>query len=345
MNVDYNEFFRLPHTRAEGDWMEERLTTLSAKETILLAAARQRNPPETAVDAINLLVSLQDYSIRFPAHGYEDLGRSYLADAGLELPELVLAHTDMEALGVAFEDAHPGVLVGGCYVMYPDEQEQKPYDGTNLEALKDEGWSVKVKLASPSQPKGVWLRLPDYSDANDGAPDEIAIALRELGVDKLCQCAILDAKCVFSEAGNLMEQYDDPVELIHDGNNLGFLLDERAQGMQDYERKLAAAMEYDDCHTLKDVIGCADEIRRFSFVTTDKLEEYAISELKKAGVPELLIEAGIFDLTGFAEDSLTENGYRLDRSESVYIKPRQQEQQIEQNPAAMRQYMGGMELK
>ena len=34
MNTDYNEFFHLPHTRAEGDWMEERLSTLSAKESI-----------------------------------------------------------------------------------------------------------------------------------------------------------------------------------------------------------------------------------------------------------------------------------------------------------------------
>lgn len=139
MNIDYNKFFRIPHTRAEGDWMEERLTTLSARESVILAAALHRQPPETSIDAINLLISLQDYSIRFPARGYEDLGRFYLAEAGLELPELVLAHTDMEALGVAFEDSHPGVFVGGGYVMYPDEQEQKPYDGTNLAVLQGRG--------------------------------------------------------------------------------------------------------------------------------------------------------------------------------------------------------------
>lgn len=306
--------------------MEERLSTLSAKESIILAAARQRNPPETAADAINLLASLLDYEICFPAHGYEDLGKFYLTDANLDLPELVLAHTDLEALGVAFEDSHPGLFVGGCYVMYPTGEQQKPYDGTNLATLKDDDWSVKVKLASSAKPEGVWLRLPDYSDANDGAPDEAALALRELGVQSVSKCTLADAKCIFPEAGNLMEQYDDIVELICDGNNLGFLLDERAQGMQNYEQKLAAAMEYDDCRTLKDVIGCADEIRRFSFVMTDKLEDYAKSELKKAGAPEMLIEAGLFDLKGFAEDSLEQSGYRLDRTESIYIKPRQQEQ-------------------
>ncbi|MBR0311285.1 MAG: hypothetical protein IJQ98_02720, partial [Oscillospiraceae bacterium] len=69
MNVDYNAFFRLPHTKAEGDWMEERLSTLSAKETILLAAAQQMYPPKTVCDAINLLASLGDYKICYPARG------------------------------------------------------------------------------------------------------------------------------------------------------------------------------------------------------------------------------------------------------------------------------------
>ena len=334
-----NAIFRLPHTPAEGDWMEERLTTLSAKESIVLAAAWQRILPETAMDAINLLASLRDYEIRCPASGYEDLGKYYLTDAKLDLPELVLAHTDMAALGAAFEDSHPGLFIGDCYVIYPKDPEQKPYDGTNLAALKDDDWSVKVKLASPSHPEGVWLRLPDYSDETDGAPDEVALAIRELGIEKYGEGTILDARCILPEAGNLMEQYTNPTELIYDGNSLGYPLDERAQGMQDFEQKLAAAMEYEDCRTLKDVIGCAEEIKRFSFVMGDKLEEYAKSELKKAGALEMLVEAGLFDLEGFAEESLAQNGYRLDRTESVYIKPREQEQQMAQGAMAMEQKM------
>jgi len=337
MNVDYNAFFRLPHTKAEGDWMEERLSTLSAKETILLAAAQQMYPPKTVCDAINLLASLGDYKICYPARGHEGLGRFYLARAKLELPELVLAHTDMEALGIAFEDEYPGVFVGDCYVMYPAEKQQTLYNGTNLETLKDDGWSVMVKLSSSAKPEGVWLRLPDSSLVDDGAPDESEVALHELGVDTFSRCKLLDARCIFPEAGNLMEQYDDPVELIIDGNNLGFLLDEQAQGMQEYVTKLVAAMEYEDCRTLKDVIGCADGIRRYSFLMADRLSEYARSELKKAGAPEMLIEAGLFDMVGFARDSLEQNGYRLDRTGSVYIKPREQEQRQEQDMPPMQQ--------
>lgn len=336
MNKAYDDILCLPHTESERKWLAERLSTLSARESIALAAARERTPPETTMDAINIMASLRNYGICGPVSDCGDLSWLYLAEAKLDLPDMVLAYTDMDALGAAFADLHPGAFIGGFYVMYPDAPEETPYDGTNLATLKDDDWSVKVKLASLCKPEGVWLRLPDHSEANDGAPDEAAVALRALGVDELSQCTIIDARCVFPRAGNLMEQYDDPDELIRDGNNLGYLLDERAQGMKAYEQKLAAAIEYEGCATLKDVIACADEIRKYSFVTTDKLEEYARSELLKAGAPEMLIDAGLFDLKGFASASLEQNGYRLDRSESVYLKPRQ-EQELTQCAMTMQQ--------
>ena len=325
MRSDYAMFFELPQTPLENEWLEERLETLSVKESVILAAALQRKQPESVEDAINLLASLQDYDACCLVHDEEDLGRIYLADAGLKLPDLVLEHTDLEALGVAFEDSHPGTFIGDCYVMYPVDPRQEQYDGTNLASIKDEGWSVKVKIGSPCHPDGVWLRLPDYDDDSNAPHGEIDMALRELeaGID---ECMILDARCIFPEAGNLVEQYDSLAELLFDGNNLGYLLDERAQGMQGFEQKLAAAIEYDGCQTLKDVIGCAEEIRRFCFVTTDKLKDYAKSELKKAGAPEALIDGGLFDLEGLARDSLERSGYRLDATESVYVKSRQQEQ-------------------
>ena len=335
MNTDYNEFLQLPHTKAEVDWMEKRLSTLSAKESIILAAARERYPPETAVDAINLLVSLQDYGVFSPAADYEGLGKFYIEEAALKLPEMVLAHTNMAALGEAFEGSHPGLFVRDCYVAYPNTPEQKPYDGTNLATLQDKGWSVKLKLASPSKPEGVWLRLPDYSEANDGDPDEVALALQELGVQEVTECTILDARCILPEAGDLAEQYDDPVELIYDGDSLGFLLDERAQGMQNYEEKLAAAMEYDDCRTLTDVIRCATNIGEYSFIMANQLEEYAKAELIKSGVPTALVDGGVFDLEGFAKDSLEKNGYRLDRTESVYLKSKQHRQTMEAGESAI----------
>lgn len=332
MRSDYEMFFDFPQTPAENEWLEERLETLSAKESIILSAAIQRNPPESILDTINLLATLKDYEIRFPVSSYEDLGKHYLAEAGLHLPELALAHTDMEALGCAFEDSHPGLFVGDYYVMYPEESEKLVYDGTNLAAFKDDEWSVKVKIASAEKPDGVWVRLPDYEDSPDGPRDEISTAVRELGAKSIDGCFILDARCILPEAGNLMEQYSDAAELVYDGNNLGYALDERAQGMRGFDQKLAAVLEYEGCQTLRDVIRCADEIRQYSFVTKDKLVEYATSELKKAGAPEALIAGGVFDLDGFAKESLAQNGYQLDSTGQVYVKLREEEQRMSEAP-------------
>ncbi len=39
-----------------------------------------------------------------------------------------------------------------------------------------------------------------------------------------------------------MEQYDDMGELMWDGNNLGFVLEERGQGMPDFIGRFTAAL-------------------------------------------------------------------------------------------------------
>lgn len=326
MRSDYAMFFEFPRTPTENDWLKERLETLTVKESIILDAAIQYAPPENVEDAINLLASLPNYGVCYPASCSEDLGRFYLDEAELHLSELVLAHTDMEALGCAFEDGHPGTFVRDCYVIFPTEPVQRLYNGTNLASIKDDDWSVKVKIGTSDNPEGVWLRLPDYGEIGSGPRDEINIALRELGGRSFDECTILDAKCILPEAGNLMDQYDDLAELLYDGNNLGFFLHERCQGMQGFEKKFAAATEYMGCKTLDDVLLCAEKMGELSFVTSDRLSDYAKSELKKAGAPESLIAGGLFDLEGFAKDSLERNGYSTSSSGDVYVKMRSQEQ-------------------
>lgn len=148
ISIDYDTFFHLPHTRAEGDWMEDRLKTLSATETIILAGALQQNRPETAVDAINLLATLNEYCVRFPATDIESLAQFYFAQNSLKLPDLVLKHTHMEPLGIAFQDEHPGVFVADYYVMEPADPTRKTYDGHNLDDIKDWSWNVKIRLTS-----------------------------------------------------------------------------------------------------------------------------------------------------------------------------------------------------
>ena len=253
MKVDYNAFFRLPHTKAEGDWLEERFRTMSAKESLVLAAALQRSPPDNIVDGINLLTTLQNYLVCYPAPDYEALGLLSLKNRNISLPKDILKHVDLTAIGEQFADEYPGLFIADSYVMYPTAPEQKPYDGTNLAAIRD-GWAVKVKLGSTFYPEGVWLRLPDYSDVSDTEQDETIVALKELHAKKLEDCTILDAVCVLPEAGNLMEQYCDPLRLISDGNSLGYLLDGSGDSTEGFEEKLSAVFDNTRCRTLAEVL-------------------------------------------------------------------------------------------
>ena len=65
---------RLPGEEREQTWIRERLETLSVREGIILAAAAQRTEPETSVEAINCLQSLDWYEVRVGVGSYEALG-------------------------------------------------------------------------------------------------------------------------------------------------------------------------------------------------------------------------------------------------------------------------------
>jgi len=333
MRSDYAMFFDLPQTPRENVWLTERLETLSARESIILTAALQRKQPESIEDAINMLAELQEYYVRAPVVDYEDLGRLYLAeDAGLDLPDIVLEHTDLEALGVAFEDSHPGLFVGDCYVEYPTNPQAVKYDGTNLAEITDDSWAIKVKLSSPCKPDGVWLRLPFFPSDRECVADEGDMALKELHVSGFDDCKIMEAKCAFPGIDDLAAQYTSAEKLISDGNYLVCIMNDFGIIGKDHVQRLVAIADYEETHTLQGVIELAGRIRDYNFLRADKLEEYARSELMKAGVPEQLIDGGVFDLKGFAEESLEQNGYHLSNSGNLYIKPPQQEQQMADSP-------------
>lgn len=235
----------LPLMEQEQQWIMERLDTLSVKEQHQLSAAILRTgkleeladktgwelqtailhiDPEVAVDAVNCLLSLDGYEVCFPAGSYAQLGRFYLQHEG-HLPERAMYYADLESLGRRYEDQHPGLFIGDCYVEYPEHPSAPRYTGQGI-IPEDDEWSVKVKLSSPAVPEGVWLRLPDHSLVNDGKPDEVEIALHELRVNSLEDCVLMDARCCIPQLGDLMEQFADAQELINAGNDLGHALEE-----------------------------------------------------------------------------------------------------------------------
>ena len=113
-------FDALPGEEREQRWLQERLATLSVREGVALTAAIQRHPPESAVDAIKRLQSLDYYEVRINAGSYEALGHSYLRNE-TEMPQSALLFVDLEQTGRYYEDHHPGLFVGDCYVEYPQK--------------------------------------------------------------------------------------------------------------------------------------------------------------------------------------------------------------------------------
>lgn len=317
MMNEFKELTALPGTDRERGWISERLETLSEKEKIILSAALHQ-PPETMAEAINHLLSLQDYEVCFPAYDYEQLGRFYLRHE-TSLPESAKYYADQYQLGTLYEDQHPGLFVGNCFVVYPTGQSPSRYAGLDTAIPDDTGWSVKIKLASPSVPEGVWLRLPDYSRTNAGKPDEMELALNALQVSSLDACTLLDAQCCLPEVGNLTEQYSNVVDLVNDGCDLGYTLDEQGQGTPHFMERLAAALEYENCHDLRFALDISQNLHCYEWVSCGSLRAFAAQKLRGHGVSEDILASGCIDMEGYASELLETAGYTLTRNETAYI--------------------------
>ena len=297
-------------------YVKERMETLSVRESYVLTAALMRAPPRDAEETVDCLNSLADYDI-IQAGNYEELGR--LSLQSIKLPEDVLPYMDFEQLGQMYEDKHPGLFIGHCYVAYPKQPSPPIRQENGAPLLWDDSWSVKLKLASPAVPEGVWLRLPNYDGQVTEKSGEVMLALEELKVKSLKDCTLLDARCVLPEVGDLMKQYDSVTELVRDGDNLGFVLDEQGQGEPHWLEKFAAALEYEGCHTLKYALDISQNMHCYEWVSGEDLADFAARHLRDEGVPEDLIQSGAINLDDYAEDLLETSGYMEASGETGYL--------------------------
>ena len=314
---DFDHLAALPGEEREQKWIQERLETLSVQEGYALAAALQRDPPVDMAQAINQLQSLDYYVVRLYAGSYEALGQAYLRSE-TQIPESALLFVDLARVGRNYEDEHPGLFVGNCYVEYPQKSPEPLYhQGGPLP--EDDEWSVKLKLASPAVPEGVWLRLPGMNPYGDESSTDEALVLQELCVRRWDECDLLDAKCVLPQIGPLSEQYDDIGDLIYDGIELGYVLSERGQGSPDFMERFTAALELEGCHDLKLALDISQNLRCYDWVSCDDLESSAVGLLLDAGVPEELICSGGIDLRGYKAYLLENEGYTLSADGSGYI--------------------------
>lgn len=305
---DFDYLAQLPGEEREQDWIRMRLGALSVREGIVLAAVVQNNPPDNAVQAINQLQSLDEYTVCLDAGSYEALGRRYLLNE-TAMPMDALRFLNLEAVGERYENKHPGLFVGSCYVQYP-ETPPEPVYWPGLPLPDDDGWSVKLKVSSPSLPEGVWLRLP--GPLKDGCEDTVeeALALRELGVRRWDECALIDARCVLPEAGDLIAQYSGNVaELIYDGAELGYVLAQKGQGSPAFTERYAAALALEDCQSLKLALDIAQNLNCYDWMPRTDLETSGRTLLRNKGVSEELILTSGIDLAAYKAHLLEQEGY------------------------------------
>lgn len=306
----------LPGPAQYQAYVKERLETLSVREGYILAAVLQRAPPRDAEEAVDCLNSLEDYDV-CPAGSYEELGQFSLQR--IKFPEDVLPYVDLDELGRQYEDKHPGLFIGHCYVAYPKQPSPPIRQENGAPLLWDDSWSVKLKLSSPTVPEGVWLRLPDYALDTDHDAGELALVLHELKAGSLDDCTLLEARCILPEAGDLTAQYTTVSELARDGNDLGHIMDEQGQGEPHWLEKFAAALEYEDCRTLKFALDISQNMHCYEWVSGEELVDFAARHLRDEGVPEELIQSRAINFDDYAEDLLETSGYMLTGGETGYI--------------------------
>lgn len=310
---DFKYLLSLPGTEFCQAWVKKRLEALSVREEYILTSVLQRSPPQDMAEVVYCIRYVKEHDI-CPAENYEALGKFYFQR--LKVPEDVLPYVDLDKLGHQYADEHPGQFIGQYYVVYPKEAGlMDPV----LTPYEDEGWSVKLKLASSAVSDGVWLRLPDYGLDTDYGAGELALALRKLKVDSLGDCILLDAQCILPEAGDLMAQYSSASELVSDGNNLGHILDEQVQNELFWLEKIFDILQYEDCHTLKFAMDIIQNLHCYEWVSHEELEEIAVNHLQKKGVPQELIKSRTIDLEDYAGELLETSGYKQASDKLGYI--------------------------
>ena len=316
------ELANLPGRPEEQDWLRERMEVLTVREGIALDAALQRGAPADARDAVNLLANLDEYEVVGGIQSYEDLGLYDLEENDAKLLAL-RDYIDLDKLGRRYEEQHPGLFVGGCYVIFPKRESPQPYDGVTLPG-PDYSWSLRLKLASPAAPEGVWLALPDYNDIMDVRPGEIRLALDALGAQVVQDCTLLEARCSLPGITGLEASYEGRLEdLIYDGQNLGFVLQEQNHGQKGFLQTYLWVLEYERCTTLPAALDAAQHLDRYRAVPADKLRAFALGELRAAGGEVDPAVASCFDLERYGRELLIQRGYAQTADGCAYIARQQ----------------------
>lgn len=276
---------RLEGTKEEKAYLDKRFNEMSVKEQYILEGAVQINEVNNAVDLINLTEQLSSFDFYYKATDEKSLGE-YIAKHKEDASDEILPFINTEKLGTEYHEDFDGLFTNKGYILQKSTLKQV-YDGSNLNELTGDDWTIKIKVGSKKYPEGLWINLPDYGSFTL-EPDELDITLDVLGLDRWDEGYLLDAKCIFPNITELKTQYDSIEELIESGNNLGYACDEQDQGKDFYMEHLQSAMEIEGCNRLDFAFDISQNIDCYDFVPKGAdFEKYGRFIAEKHGIVKL----------------------------------------------------------
>ncbi len=253
----------LPGSIEEMLFLAERMETLSVREGYLLEGASQLHSIENSADLICLTDQLDSFALCYGATDDEALGK-YAAEYREKASPDLIPFLKLAQWGREFREQHNGAFSSGGFV-----EQVFPLRQVDLARLTGGNAVLRLRLASDSHPNGLWMKLPDY-EANTNEPDELEVTLRELGVTDWEQAVLLEARCCLDNITNLSDQYDSLRQVIEDGNNLGYVLEEQGQGMFCFEERFRSAMELEGCTRLVHALDISQNLGCYDFMPTER---------------------------------------------------------------------------
>ena len=262
----------LEKNQEELKFLKNRFKEMSVKERYILEGAVELNEINSAADLINLTEQLYRFDYYHKVNDEKSLGE-YVARYKEYASDEVLKFIKTEKLGREYHEDFQGVFTDKGYIIQRGIIKQI-YDGINADELSKGYWAVKLKLSSKDNTEGVWVNLPDY-ELSTGEPDELTLVLETLGIENINEARLEDAKCIFPNIKDLKEQYKTIEELIIDGNNLGYLLDEACDDKDFFLEHFKSAMELENCTRLDYALDISQNLDCYDYLPkTANLEKY-----------------------------------------------------------------------
>lgn len=270
-NLD-NLINSLEKNQEELEFLQDRFKEMSVRERYILEGAVELNEIRNAVDLINLTEQLYRFDYYPNVADEKSLGE-YVAKYKEHARDEALKFINTEKLGREYHEDFQGEFTDKGYVIQRGIINQI-YDGTNIDELSKGDWAVKLKLSSKDNPEGAWVNLPDY-ERTTGEADELVLALESLGIEDVNEAKLEGVKCILPNIKDLTEQYETIEELIIDGNNLGYLLDEPYDDKDFFLEHLKSAMELENCTRLDYALDISQNLDCYDYLPkTANLERY-----------------------------------------------------------------------